>query len=52
MALSGLRGGRVVLYFYPRAATPGCTKQACGVRDHASDYESADATVWASRQIP
>ena len=45
ITLSALRGRRVVLYFYPRADTPGCTTQACGVRDHAVDYESADAVV-------
>ncbi|HEX6115925.1 MAG TPA: thioredoxin-dependent thiol peroxidase [Solirubrobacterales bacterium] len=45
VTLSALRGKRVVLYFYPRADTPGCTTQACGVRDHAVDYESAEATV-------
>jgi peroxiredoxin Q/BCP len=45
VTLSGLRGRRVVLYFYPRADTPGCTAQACGVRDHRPDYEAADATV-------
>jgi thioredoxin-dependent peroxiredoxin len=45
VTLSGLRGGPVVLYFYPRADTPGCTTQACGVRDHAPDYDAADATV-------
>jgi peroxiredoxin Q/BCP len=43
--LSGLRGRKVVLYFYPRADTPGCTTQACGVRDHLPDYERADAVV-------
>ena len=43
--LSGLRGRRVVLYFYPKADTPGCTAQACGVRDRAGDYEAADAVV-------
>lgn len=43
--LSDLRGRRVVLYFYPRADTPGCTTQACGVRDHLPDYERADAVV-------
>jgi peroxiredoxin Q/BCP len=43
--LSGQRGRRVVLYFYPRADTPGCTTQACGVRDHLPDYEQADAVV-------
>jgi thioredoxin-dependent peroxiredoxin len=43
--LSALRGRRVVLYFYPRADTPGCTTQACGVRDHMPDYQDADAVV-------
>ena len=43
--LSDLRGRNVVLYFYPKADTPGCTTQACGVRDRAPDYESADAVV-------
>ena len=45
VSLSGLRGTTVVLYFYPKADTPGCTAQACGVRDHRSDYEQADAVV-------
>ena len=45
VSLSGLRGNTVVLYFYPKADTPGCTTQACGVRDHRADYESADAVV-------
>lgn len=45
VALSGLRGKTVVLYFYPKADTPGCTTQACGVRDHRPDYEQADAVV-------
>jgi peroxiredoxin Q/BCP len=35
----------VVLYFYPKADTPGCTTQACGVRDHQADYAAADAVV-------
>jgi thioredoxin-dependent peroxiredoxin len=43
--LSDLRGRRVVLYFYPRADTPGCTTQACGIRDHQGDYDAAGATV-------
>jgi peroxiredoxin Q/BCP len=43
--LSDLRGETVVLYFYPRADTPGCTTQACGVRDRGSDYASAGARV-------
>ena len=43
--LSGLRGRRVVLYFYPRADTPGCTTQACGIRDRGSEYDAAGAVV-------
>jgi thioredoxin-dependent peroxiredoxin len=43
--LSDLRGQRVVLYFYPKADTPGCTAQACGVRDHRGEYEAAGAVV-------
>jgi peroxiredoxin Q/BCP len=43
--LSALRGRNVVLYFYPKADTPGCTTQACGVRDRTADYEGADAIV-------
>ena len=45
VTLSSLRGRRVVLYFYPRANTPGCTTQACGIRDHFADYEAAGAVV-------
>ncbi len=45
VTLSDLRGQTVVLYFYPRADTPGCTAQACGVRDHAADYEGLQARV-------
>lgn len=36
--LSAFRGKRVVLYFYPKDMTPGCTKEACGFRDHFADY--------------
>jgi thioredoxin-dependent peroxiredoxin len=43
--LSDFRGQSVVVYFYPKADTPGCTTQACGVRDHRADYASAGATV-------
>jgi peroxiredoxin Q/BCP len=35
----------LVLFFYPRADTPGCTTQACGVRDRRADYEQAGARV-------
>ena len=43
--LSDLRGQTVVLYFYPKADTPGCTTQACGVRDRVAEYDAADAVV-------
>ena len=43
--LSDFRGQPVVVYFYPKADTPGCTTQACGVRDHRADYASAGAVV-------
>jgi peroxiredoxin Q/BCP len=45
VTLSELRGRPVVLYFYPKADTPGCTTQACGIRDHSQDYETAGAVV-------
>lgn len=43
--LSDLRGETVVLYFYPKADTSGCTTQACGVRDRKADYAAAGARV-------
>ena len=43
--LSALRGRPVVVYFYPKADTPGCTTQACGVRDRRADYAAAGAVV-------
>jgi thioredoxin-dependent peroxiredoxin len=43
--LSDFRGQPVVVYFYPKASTPGCTTQACGVRDRRADYEQANAVV-------
>jgi peroxiredoxin Q/BCP len=45
LTLSELRGQTVVLYFYPRADTPGCTTQACSVRDRGGDYAAAGARV-------
>jgi thioredoxin-dependent peroxiredoxin len=45
VTLSDLRGQPVVLYFYPKADTPGCTTQACGIRDHRADYERSGAKV-------
>jgi len=43
--LGDFAGGPLVLYFYPKADTPGCTVQACGVRDHLGDYSDAGAVV-------
>jgi peroxiredoxin Q/BCP len=43
--LSDLREQTVILYFYPRADTPGCTTQACGVRDRSDEYAKAGARV-------
>ena len=44
--LSDLRGTRVVLYFYPRDATPGCTRQACGIRDSWDAFRETGAAVF------
>jgi peroxiredoxin Q/BCP len=45
VTLSDLRGQPIVVYFYPKADTSGCTVQACGIRDHRADYKSAGARV-------
>jgi peroxiredoxin Q/BCP len=45
ITLSELRGAPVVLYFYPKADTPGCTTQACGIRDRGPEYAKAGARV-------
>lgn len=43
--LSAFRGQRVVLYFYPRADTPGCTKEACAFRDDYEDFDSRGVII-------
>jgi peroxiredoxin Q/BCP len=43
--LADLAGQRVVLYFYPKADTPGCTTQACSIKDRFKDYKKAGVTV-------
>lgn len=43
--LSSYRGQRVVLYFYPAAMTPGCTKQACDFRDNLASFQAAGYAV-------
>ena len=43
--LSSLKGSPVILYFYPRDDTPGCTTQACGIRDAWREFDAAGAVV-------
>ncbi len=45
VSLSALKGTPVVLYFYPKDNTPGCTKQACGIRDAWGEFERRGAVV-------
>jgi len=45
VSLASLKGGQVVLYFYPKDDTPGCTKEACGFRDSMKSIKKADAVV-------
>lgn len=45
ITLSALKGTNVVLYFYPKDDTPGCTTEACAFRDARADYEKAGAKV-------
>ena len=43
--LESLRGKKVILFFYPKASTPGCTIEACEFRDSSSKFQNADAVV-------
>jgi peroxiredoxin Q/BCP len=43
--LADLRGQKVVLYFYPKDDTPGCTKEACEFRDHSKKFDKSDTVV-------
>ncbi len=45
VSLADLRGQTAVVYFYPKADTPGCTTQACSIRDRGGEYEAAGAVV-------
>ncbi len=45
VSLADYRGRRVVVYFYPAASTPGCTKQACDFRDNLADFNGAGLDV-------
>src|SRR5687768_17637273 len=50
--LADYRGKKVVLYFYPRADTPGCTKEACGFRDAIASYRKLDVPVFGVSPDP
>lgn len=52
VSLADLRGRPVVLFFYPKAGTPGCTAQACGVRDHAREYQEVGVAVLGISRDP
>ena len=45
LGLKDLKGKKVVLYFYPKDDTPGCTKEACGFRDAMPDFSKIDAEI-------
>lgn len=44
--LSGLHGHKVALYFYPKDSTPGCTKEACNIRDNFAQLKNLDITIF------
>jgi len=48
VSLADFKGRQVVLYFYPRDNTPGCTKEACAFRDHYADFKKRARLCWAS----
>ena len=50
--LSALRGKQVVLYFYPKDDTPGCTAEACGFRDNMSEFDKLEAVVLGVSRDP
>ena len=50
--LRDYRGRKLLLFAYPKAATPGCTKQACGFRDRLPEIDAAGATVVGSEPRP
>lgn len=45
VSLESFRGKKVVVYFYPKDDTPGCTKEACSFRDHTADFTGLDAVI-------
>lgn len=49
--LTDFQGQRVLVYFYPKAMTPGCTVQACGLRDSMDELKKPELTYWVSVPI-
>lgn len=49
--LTDFQGQRVLVYFYPKAMTPGCTVQACGLRDNMDELKKAGVMCWVSAPI-
>lgn len=45
VSLKDFKGKRVLVYFYPKAMTPGCTVQACNLRDHFDDFQKYDVEI-------
>ncbi|HEV2329702.1 MAG TPA: thioredoxin-dependent thiol peroxidase [Verrucomicrobiae bacterium] len=52
LSLSDFKGKNVVLYFYPKDDTPGCTKEACGFRDHFAEFRKLGAQVLGVSKDP
>ena len=51
-SLAGYRGKWLLLYFYPKDDTPGCTIQACGIRDAFADYQGVVEVLGVSKDSP
>ena len=45
VSLSDFKGKKVLIWFYPKASTPGCTAQGCSLRDNYSDLQSKDVVI-------
>ncbi len=52
VSLADARGSYAIVYFYPRADTPGCTTEACGFRDHSDAFEQRGVTVYGISDDP
>ena len=52
ISLKELKGNKVILYFYPKNMTPGCTTEACSFRDAYPDFSMIDAKINASYGLP